>query len=158
MQPSQFRPGPIAGGQDVPAMISRRAMYPANLRKIESICRFVGEATDTAGFDERTRYACQLAVGEACENIIIHGYGGEGRGDILVNAEAVPGEITVELRDTAPPFNPAGPPPQLDLDRENPQVGGVGLVIIHRVMDEIYYSRDGDQNCLTLRRKERRSS
>jgi anti-sigma regulatory factor (Ser/Thr protein kinase) len=138
-------------------MTSRRARFPASLRKIESICRFVGEASDTAGFDERMRYACQLAVGEACENIIIHGYGGESRGDILVNAESLPGEITVELRDTAPPFNPAGPPPRLDLDRENPQVGGVGLVIIHRVMDEIFYSRDGDQNCLTLRKRGRRS-
>jgi anti-sigma regulatory factor (Ser/Thr protein kinase) len=134
-------------------MTSRRATYPAYLRKIEAICRFVGKASDEAGFDERTRYACQLAVGEACENIIKHGYGEEGLGDILVTADATTGEVTVELRDTAPPFNPAGPPPQIDLDRDNPQVGGVGLVIIHRVMDEIYYSRDGDQNCLTLRKK-----
>jgi anti-sigma regulatory factor (Ser/Thr protein kinase) len=135
-------------------MNSRRATYPAYLRKIEAICRFVGEASDQAGFDQRTRYACQLAVGEACENIIKHGYGGEGRGDILVAAEIAPREVTIELRDTAAPFNPAGPPPRLDLDRENPQVGGVGLVIIHRVMDEIFYSRDGDQNCLTLRKKD----
>lgn len=139
-------------------MSRRRATYPAYLRKIEAICRFVGEASDEAGFDDRTRYACQLAVGEACENIIKHGYGDEGRGDILVTAEVETGEITIELRDSAPPFNPAGSPPRLDLDRENPQVGGVGLVIIHRVMDEIYYSRDGEQNCLTLRRKLRPSS
>jgi anti-sigma regulatory factor (Ser/Thr protein kinase) len=134
-------------------MTSRRATYPASLRTIEAICTFVGRACDSAGFDERTRYACQLAVGEACENIIKHGYGGDGRGDILVTAEVAPTELTVELRDTAPPFNPAGPPPQLDFNRDDPQVGGVGLVIIHRVMDEIFYSRDGDQNCLTLRKK-----
>jgi anti-sigma regulatory factor (Ser/Thr protein kinase) len=136
-------------------MTSHRATYPAFLGKIEAICRDVGRASDEAGFDQRTRYACQLAVSEACENIIIHGYGGEGRGKILVTAEAAPREVTIELRDTAPPFNPAGNPPRLDLDRDNPQVGGVGLVIIHRVMDEVFYSRDGDQNCLTLRKRDR---
>lgn len=136
-------------------MTSHRATYPATMRTIEAICHHVGQASDEAGFDERTRYACQLAVGEACENIIKHGYGGEGRGDILVTAEVAPHELAIELRDTAPPFNPAGNPPRLDLDRDNPQVGGVGLVIIHRVMDEIFYSRDGEQNCLTLRKKDR---
>lgn len=134
-------------------MTEHRASFPAHLRNIEAICAFVGEAAHEAGFDARTRYACQLAVGEACENIIKHGYGDEGRGDIQVTAEAGRCELTIELRDTAPPFNPAGSPPRLDLDRENPQVGGVGLVIIHRVMDEIFYSRDGDQNCLTLCKK-----
>jgi len=134
-------------------MTLHRETFPAYMRTIERVCRFVGEASDEAGFDQRTRYGCQLAVGEACENIIMHGYGGEGRGNILVTTESSAGEISVELRDTAPPFNPAGKPPELDLDPENPQVGGVGLVIIHRVMDEIYYSRDGDRNCLTLRKK-----
>ena len=138
-------------------MTLHRETFPAYMRTIELVCRFVGKASDEAGFDERTRYGCQLAVGEACENIIKHGYGGEGRGNILVTTESSAGEISVELRDTAPPFNPAGKPPDLDLDPENPQVGGVGLVIIHRVMDEIYYSRDGDTNCLTLRKKNRLS-
>src|SRR3990172_1204973 len=133
-------------------MTTHWEVFPALLLEIEAICDFVGEASDEAGFDERTRYACQLAVGEACENIIKHGYGGEGRGDILVTAEVAPGEIIIELRDAGPSFNPAGEPSRLELDLEDPQVGGVGLVIIHRVMDEIFYSRDGDQNYLTLRK------
>src|SRR3989304_9986512 len=103
-------------------MTTHWEVFPAFLLESEAIGDFVGEAADEAGFDERTRYACQLAVGEACENIIKHGYGGEGRGNILVTTESSAGEISVELRDTAPPFTPAGKPPNLDLAPENPSV------------------------------------
>lgn len=132
-------------------MPTRSLVVPALLAEVAPICDLVNDEALAAGFDSRTSYACQLAVGEACENIIIHGYGEQSSGQIAVTVHSQPGELTVELADNAPPFNPAesqpGPP-----DPDSPRLGGLGLLIMHRVMDEIDYVRRSDGNTLTMRK------
>lgn len=133
-------------------MPTRSLVVPAVLAEVAPICDLVNDEALAAGFDSRTSYACQLAVGEACENIIIHGYGErQTSGQIAVTVQSAPGELTVELADSAPPFNPAethpGPP-----DPDNPRIGGLGLLIMHRVMDEIDYIRRPNGNTLTMRK------
>ena len=134
-------------------MSSRTVTVPARLDQIRLLGQTVEEYAQIAGFDPRTCYACQLAVGEACENIIIHGYGDDTYGSISLTATAVPGELRIDLCDSAPPFNPARKPEPRELDMENPPVGGLGLVIIHRVMDEVHYAREAKHNCLHLRKR-----
>jgi serine/threonine-protein kinase RsbW len=128
---------------------------PAYHAKIEKICDLAGEAAIKAGFDERTAYACQLAIGEACENIINHGYKSEGIGEIELSADTSPGKIILILRDSAPPFNPAVEPGTPHWKEEDPPVGGLGLLIIHRVMDKVRYSRTSGKNILELHKIEK---
>ena len=123
---------------------------PGRLDQIEVIGRLVDQGAQDAGFDDLTSYSCQLAIGEACENIIRHGYGGEGLGDIEIHVESNPGQIIITLCDTAPPFNAATKPVDEEFNRNDPPIGGLGLKIIHKVMDRIEYSRRGNQNQLTL--------
>jgi anti-sigma regulatory factor (Ser/Thr protein kinase) len=111
-----------------------------------------------AGFDESTSYACQLAVAEACENIVKHGYGALPPGEIRVAVTASPGELTVRLEDSGPPFNPARQPRQQPWDEQDPPVGGLGLLIIHRVMDRVTYLRRAGVNRLTMRKRVPRAS
>lgn len=131
-------------------MDALRLRVPAYHRSIKELCNLVGKAAADAGFDDRTIYACQLAIGEACENIITHGYKQEGAGELLLTARASPGKLIIELCDSAPPFNPSLKPPPLNWEDEDPPVGGLGLLIIHRVMDKVKYRRQGDQNCLEV--------
>ena len=135
-------------------MTVRRQTFPGRLDQIEVICRVVDEGARDAGFDRSTSYACQLAVSEACENIVKHGYGVEGGGKIDVAIWSEPGELTIELRDSAPPFNPARRPDQQKWTEKDPPVGGLGLLIIHRVMDEIEYHRRGGENRLRMRKRQ----
>jgi anti-sigma regulatory factor (Ser/Thr protein kinase) len=136
-------------------MGGQQLTIPGRLDRIEAVCDLVGKAAEDAGFDGRTAYACQLAVAEACENIILHGYQAEGAGDIRVTTHSKPGELTVELHDSAPPFDPASPPEERAWTMEYPPVGGLGLLIIHRVMDEIDYRRRGKHNALRLVKRKR---
>ncbi len=127
-----------------------RLTVPARLDRICDITSMVGEAARQAGFDDRSAYACELAVGEACENIIKHGYKAEDRGDIRLSIASLPGELTIELVDSAPPFNPSRAPDTPDWTVEDPPVGGLGLLIIHRVMDQVQYLRRRRRNVLRL--------
>jgi serine/threonine-protein kinase RsbW len=133
-------------------MHSENISIPARFEEIEAVCNLVDRAARQAGFTETTNYACQLAAGEACENIICHGYKDESSGEIEVHVRATSGKLTIELSDTAPPFDPTSVPNPAIEERIEDQVGGLGLPIIRRVMDEIEYSRQGDSNRLTLRK------
>lgn len=126
---------------------------PARLDQLEAVCRLVDQGARSAGFDDRTSYACQLAVTEACENIVLHGYREPGAGDIRVTTRSRPGELTIDLVDSAPPFNPTRAGLDEDWEETNPPVGGRGLLIIRRVMDEIRYQRRGHRNYLRLRKR-----
>lgn len=103
-----------------------------------------------AGFGDRDSYALQLAVCEALENIITHGYKGESDQKIEAHIDAIPGELRIELWDDAPPFNPANGPVEIDWSEDDPPVGGLGLLIIHKVMDEVNYKRKGKRNWLRM--------
>lgn len=133
-------------------MFSLNLTIPAQLDRIEAICDAVDSAAAAAGFDERTRYSCQLAASEACENIVKHGYGDQSSGNIEVRLRSNPSDLTIELIDTAPPFNPASPPVAAPWSVDDPPVGGLGLLIIHRVMDQVKYRRGHGQNRLVMRK------
>jgi len=131
-------------------MGEKELSVPAYHENIEAICNAAADAAEQAGFNDKTIYACQLAVGEACENVINHGYQEEGNGNIVLKAVAKPGMLILELCDTAPPFNPAVMPDDSEWEKEDPPIGGLGLLIIHRVMDRVEYRREGDRNYLEL--------
>jgi serine/threonine-protein kinase RsbW len=113
------------------------------------VCDFVGAAASASGFDDRTSHACQLAVCEAVENIIQHGYQGDP-GEIDVTVRSTPGAMTVEIVDQAPAFDPTRYPVDPSASLRDARVGGRGLLMIRRVMDDISYERRGRQNILRL--------
>lgn len=126
---------------------------PARLQDINRICQAVAIEAERAGFDERTVYACQLAVCEAVENIVVHGYGPDLSGDIEASISSQPNELTVEISDRAPAFNPTETEVSPPTPPEDPPVGGLGLYILHKVMDEIRYERKRGQNLLYLHKR-----
>ena len=131
----------------------QRHLIPAQLDQLKNISRLVQNAGEYAQFDDQTNYACQLAVYEACENIIKHGYGNTGLNEeFKMVLRASPGELLVELEDSARPFNPIEGLKPTEFEPHDPPVGGHGLVIIHRVMDDIDYQRKNGKNYLRLRK------
>jgi anti-sigma regulatory factor (Ser/Thr protein kinase) len=131
-------------------MGEKELSVPAYHENIEILCNAAADAAEQAGFNDKTVYACQLAVGEACENVINHGYKAEGNGNIVLKAVVKPGKLILELCDTAPPFNPTVMPDDSEWEKDDPPIGGLGLLIIHRVMDRVEYRREGDRNYLEL--------
>jgi serine/threonine-protein kinase RsbW len=133
------------------------ATFPARLDSLAAIGEFVTRAAEAAGLDARAVYAVQLAVEEACSNIIEHAYGGEGRGDIECTCMISNNGLTVVLRDYGRPFNPASvPKPDLYASLEDRNAGGLGFYLIHQLMDQVRFEFTPDSgNVLTMvKRKE----
>jgi anti-sigma regulatory factor (Ser/Thr protein kinase) len=91
------------------------------------------------------------AVDESASNIILHGYRG-GPGKIEVEVSVASNSLTVILRDTAPVFDPTQlPEPDVTLPLADRPIGGLGVFLARKLMDEIYHrERPGGGNELTL--------
>jgi serine/threonine-protein kinase RsbW len=102
----------------------------------------------------------ELAVVEAMNNVIEHGYHGRKGGEMEVSLTLAPGEIEVEIVDHAAPMpgdvtRADGPTPfDFDLsDVANLPEGGMGLALIRMSMDEVdYISRPGENRLRMVKR------
>jgi serine/threonine-protein kinase RsbW len=127
----------------VPASLLYRNLV---LRVVAEACNFVPPGDPPADGDDDFRSEAVTAVGEAFNNIAIHG--GAGVADELVEVQIEPlaGRLVVRLVDHGRSFDPdAVPSPELDRLPE----GGLGLFIIRSFMDDVSY-RPGPPNVLAL--------
>lgn len=106
------------------------------------------------GAGERTIFEVQMAVDEACTNIIKHAYSGE-EGPITLICELVDDEFVVTIRDRGKPFDPSSVPvPDLHADLDKRRIGGLGIHFMRKMMDEVSYDFDAEKgNKLTMRKR-----
>jgi serine/threonine-protein kinase RsbW len=90
-------------------------------------------------------YNIQLAVHEACTNIVEHAYAGQSNGRIKVALQlaAQPRALIVDLYDSGSSFDIAS---AREPDLDNAQVHGYGLFLIRSLMDEMTYTAQPGQN------------
>ncbi len=127
-------------------------IFPARYESLSAIDSFVADAARRAGFSSCTVYQVQLAVDEACSNIIEHAYGGEGQG-VIECTWRIQGEgLTVVLRDYGRSFDPESvPDPDLEAGLAERTGGGLGLYFIRQIMDEVRFEFNSEGgNILTL--------
>ena len=139
---------------------SQTLAFPGRFDRLAAISEFVTRAAEAAGLDARAIYAVQIAVDEACSNIIEYAYGGEGRGDIECTCRINDGGLAVILRDHGRPFDPTSvPEPDLHASLEDRNGGGLGLYFMRQLMDKVHFEFTQDSgNVLTMvKRKETRS-
>jgi serine/threonine-protein kinase RsbW len=126
------------------------------LRVVGTACAMSrASAAPSDGMPKEDEFDAQAvsAVGEAFNNIAIHGYAGGGSGDVDIEVDSDGIEVVIRLMDTGRSFDPSTVPvPDLD---ELPECG-MGLFIMNSFMDEVRYTpgSDGKPNvlCMTKRR------
>ena len=116
------------------------ARFPARYDHLRAISTFVMDAIKDSPFDEQQRYAIDLAVDEACANVIDHAYGGEDRGEIRILLDLNERGLKITIQDDGEPFDPACvAEPDLTSPLETRCERGLGLFLIREMMDEAVY-------------------
>ena len=131
---------------------SQTLTFPGRFDSLASISEFVARAAEEAGLDECATYEVQMAVDEACSNIIEHAYDGEGRGDIECACHIDEDKLSIILRDHGIPFDPTSVlEPDLDAPLKKRKAGGLGMHFMRQLMDEMRFERSPDSgNVLTM--------
>jgi sigma-B regulation protein RsbU (phosphoserine phosphatase) len=119
---------------DVVPLVSLR--FPARPERLGEVREAVADACRTAGCSEPCTSDVVLAVDEACQNVIRHGYPGDPDGPIELDLSRDGERLVIYLRDFAPRVDPEAIHPRR-LDQVRP--GGLGTHFIHELMDEETY-------------------
>jgi serine/threonine-protein kinase RsbW len=115
------------------------------LRTVSAACRLPFRGAREDRFQEFRSHVVS-AVGEAFNNIAIHGYKGRAPGTVEIEVAATADQLSVELRDYGMSYDPdAAPSPDL----ENLPESGLGVFIMKSFMDRVEYT-PGAPNVLKL--------
>ncbi len=132
-----------------------KVKYPAQFQYLDEIRDFVGEVASRGGFDGKEVYSIQLAADEAASNIIEHAYAGVSNGEIEVSCEVKHRVLTIMMRDHGRTFDPGSvAPPDVKADLSKRKIGGLGIYLMRKLMDDVRYeSIPGKGNLLTLQKR-----
>lgn len=138
---------------------THRITRAAYLESLSEFREFVKEhCASIPGVTDEVLYDVQLAVDEACTNIISHGYAGLDAGSIILDLDIHRDRVIVTLTDFGHSFEPSSAPvPDVNAPIEARELGGFGLFFIQQAMDEMNYQVTEDGNKMTLTKHLRNS-
>ena len=125
-----------------PARPDRMAMVRKSVRGVALDC----------GFDDFAVQEIVLAIAEACQNVMRHGYTEREIGDIVVSLSRTAERLIIRVTDFAPTINPA----QIQSrDLSDIRPGGLGVHFISELMETVEYmpGPGGSGNILLMTRK-----
>lgn len=114
---------------------------------------FVEEIGAALSLPAKLTFSLNLALEEALVNAVSYAYAEGEKGSVTLKAswDDEPAAIEFELTDSGKMFNPLMvPKPDLTQDVENRQVGGLGVFLTRKLMDDVAYQYRNGQNHLLM--------
>ncbi len=88
-----------------------------------------------------------LAVDEACTNIIKHAYKYSPSGDIQIELNRINNKFIITILDNGIEFDPnLIPEPDIKEYYKQRRIGGLGMYLMKKMMDEVVYSKYKNKN------------
>ncbi len=130
----------------IPAFADRMSMVRVTLSSAARYCGFDGSATQDL----------VLAVCEACQNVMQHGYAGQEPGDIVLSLARSDDGMIVRVRDFTAPIDPET---IRSRDLADVRPGGLGIHFIESLMDSAVFlpGADGIGNVLQMTKRVNRT-
>ena len=122
-----------------------------NLTKIMAV---VEENLERMGCPMKAYTQIVIAVEEIFVNISHYAYGDQtGEATIRIETEDSPQGIAITFIDRGMPYDPlAKPDPDITLGAEERQIGGLGIFMVKKTMDEMEYQFVDGQNILRIKK------
>lgn len=122
--------------------------FPATREECYSMLGFVMDAAEKAGVPDNRQIYLELGFEEAVSNVINYAYSAKEGGEISIRAYREAEYFFIELKDNGEPFNPLEREEihEKPADLESAKIGGLGILFMRRIFDDITYhfGRDGE--------------
>lgn len=131
----------------------RHLILHNDIQQIPQLAEFVETIAEEKQLDQSLAMSLNLALEEAVTNVILYAYpkGADG----LVDVEAIlkPHSLEFIITDSGVPFDPtAVPEADVTLSADERPIGGLGIYLVNKLMDELHYQRIDDKNVLSMKK------
>ena len=121
---------------------------PARIEYLETLIQFVSAYAREKGFAHERITQIELATEEALVNIFKYAYP-EDIGEVELTCKMDNDKFIIKIVDAGVPFDiESVPEPDLTADISNRKIGGLGIFVIRKMVDELHYHREDDKNIL----------
>jgi phosphoserine phosphatase RsbU/P len=125
-----------------------------DLSEIARLARIVDDFARHHQIEAQTTRNMHLVLDEILTNIISYGYDNGGEHHIIARFNLERGHWTVAVEDDGKPFNPLdAPEPDTNQLLEERPIGGLGIHLVRKNVDELEYRRQKDKNILIMKLK-----
>ena len=128
----------------------KQITVPAQIERANDVFIFIKEEMVNAGMDKKTQNNVRIAVEEIFVNIASYAYPA-GVGDVTVSITTAEDKCIVKFEDSGIPYDPldeADPDIELSLDERD--IGGLGIFMTKKLMDNVEYRYENHQNVLII--------
>ena len=126
----------------------------ATLDNLDTVMAFVDQQLEEVGCSMKAQMQIDIAVEEVYVNIAHYAYNPEVGGvTIRVQIEEEPLAVILTFIDKGKPYDPlAKEDPDVTLAAEDRQIGGLGIFMVKKSMDNVSYEYNEGRNILTLKK------
>ena len=138
---------------------TRRLCVPGTDDGIRTVLDALEAFAAGHGLSKAVTWPVEVSLDEVLANVVRHGLLGRGETatvevELRLDLDPDPPVCEVVVTDDGPGFDPlAAPEPDTSLGIEDRPIGGLGIALVRRLMDEAEYERREGRNRLRLRRR-----
>ncbi len=126
----------------------------ATVENIETVTEFVNAQLEMLDCPIKAQMQIDIAIDELFGNIAHYAYDSEiGNATVRVEVSEEPLAVIITFIDNGIPYDPlAKDDPDITLSAEEREIGGLGIYMVKKSMDEITYEYKDGQNILTIKK------
>ena len=131
----------------------RELKFKNDEQELSRVAEFMEGVCDELQLDPHLAMKLQVALEEMVTNVIFYAYPEGTSAEITLTAESDAKELALVLSDTGKPFDPtAKEDADIEVNPMDREQGGMGILIVKNIMNEVSYQRLGDTNQLTMKK------
>ena len=124
--------------------------FPAEAEALDEVNSFIEEELENAGCGPKEMMQISVALEEIFVNVAHYAYT-EGKGDVKIGIKIEDNKAYIRFRDRGTPFNPLERrDPDISLSAEERNIGGLGIFMVKKTMDDVTYEHVNGENVLTI--------
>lgn len=126
----------------------------ATVENIETVTEFVNEQLEALDCPMKARMQIDIAIDELFGNIANYAYNPDvGEATVRIEVTEEPLAVVITFIDNGVAYDPlANEDPDTTLSAEERQIGGLGIYMVKKSMDDITYEYKNGQNILAIKK------
>ncbi len=127
---------------------------PATIENIDLVTNFVNEQLEEIDCPPKAQMQIDIAIDELFGNIAHYAYNPKtGPATVRVEVMSAPISVVITFIDHGIPYDPLKKnDPDITLTSDEREIGGLGIFMVKKTMDEITYEYRDGQNILRIRK------